>query len=228
MLEKYFNTDILKSNKMIDNLIKKYKYVDNIDKKILNQENQYNLDKEELDNIDLGYYTSNYKNKLCLEILTKELNIIKLLSKYSLQTNELDFIFIVKSLKLCLELSEILRLKLNQKEKVIPDNVSIIQRCSYKFCNFKDNCNYNYLSKNNYCYQDHYVHNMVSHDLMVLIKYIENNTNCLNKKDYLKEILKSINTLSYVINHMENELKAKCLYQNKEDWDSFHIINTYN
>ena len=96
-------------------------------------------------------------------------------------------------------------------------------RCSYKFCNFKENCVYNYQKKNNHCYQDHFVHNMVSHDINILIDYIEQS---YDNEDIIKpnkEILKSLNTLSFVINHMEQELKAKCIYLDKSEWDKFHI-----
>ena len=58
-------------------------------------------------------------DKKCLHILQKELMIIKLLSKYSLQTNELDYSFVIKCLKICYELSEVLRKKLNQRLKYI-------------------------------------------------------------------------------------------------------------
>ena len=69
---------------------------------------------------------------------------------------------------------------------------------------------------------------MVSHDLLVLIYYIEDDEfENINKNESLKEILKSINTISFVINHMESELKAKCLYQKEDMWDSFHICNHY-
>ena len=89
--------------------------------------------------------------------------------------------------------SELLRNKIGQKKINIGNNGNI-QRCSYKFCNFKENCNYNYSKKkNNYCYQDHYVHNMVSHDLMILINYIQDDDfENINKNESLKEILKSI------------------------------------
>ena len=83
--------------------------------------------------------------------------------------------------------------------------------------------NYNPKSKN-VCYQDHYVHNMVSSDISVLIKYIKSKK--INDKQHLihnKELLKSINTLTYVIGHMENELKSKCFYSDKSEWDKYHI-----
>ena len=228
MIISHFNKDILQTNQYINNLIKTCIYVDKIDNKINTQEDDYNLNIDEINNINISDVKNNYENKKCLHILQKELLIIKLLSKYSLQTNDLDINFVIKCLKICFELSEILRKKINQKQiKII--NSKTIQRCSYKFCNFKENCNYNYnKKKNSYCYQDHYVHNMVSHDLFVLIKYLtDDNFKDINKNESLKEILKSINTISFVINHMESELKAKCLYQDEDIWDSFHISNNY-
>ena len=224
-----FNNDIYKENQFITDICNKYKYIDNINYKINNQEDEYNNNINEINSIIITNFKNEYNKKISLEILQKELSIIKLLSKYSLQTNNLDFKFVTKCLNLCLTLSEILRLKIKQKPIVINNQKNtIIQRCSYKFCNFKENCTYNYSKKKNYCYQDHFVHNMVSYDLDVLIKYINSdNFKNLKKNDYLKEILKSINTLSYVINHMENELKAKCLYQEKNKWESFHVYNAY-
>ena len=225
----YFNDSLLEINdEYIKKLINEYKYIDKLDNKINTQEDNYQLTIEEINNININNLKEIYINKKSLIILQKELLIIKLLSKYSLQTNNLDYNFIIKCLQICYELSEILRKKINQKQiKII--NKQNIQRCSYKFCNFKENCNYNYSKKkNNYCYQDHYVHNMVSHDLLILIYYIQDDKfKVINKNESLKEILKSINTISFVINHMETELKAKCLYQDEEKWDNFHICNHY-
>ena len=228
MISAYFNKNVLETNEYIENLIKNYKYIDNLENKINLQEDDYNINIEEINNMDINSIKDVYNDMKCLHILQKELIIIKLLSKYSLQTNNLDYDFVIKCLKICFELSEILRKKISQRQiKIL--NKNNIQRCSYKFCNFKENCNYNYSKKkNNYCYQDHYVHNMVSHDLLVLIYYIEDeNFKNINKNESLKEILKSINTISFVINHMESELKAKCLYQDEDVWDSFHVSNHY-
>jgi hypothetical protein len=64
---------------------------------------------------------------------------------------------------------------------------------------------------------------MVSSDLKILINYIES----IYKDNILihnKEILKTINTLSYVISHMETELKSKCLYLPETKWESCHYI----
>ena len=205
------------------------------------------------------------KTKNSLIILQKELEIIKILTKYTLQNKILDYYFFKLCLTLLLDFSETLRLRLNQKD-IIHDNIKkkndtpilnqiisepintdktnihklsdvtsdkdnsydsefIISRCSYKFCSYQDNCSYNYnLKSKNLCYQDHYVHNMVSADLKILLKYInykfDNSMNIL----HTKEILKTINTLSFVIGHMECELKTKCLYLPENQWELCHVV----
>jgi len=171
-----------------------------------------------------------FKNKNSLVILQKEVEIIKLLTKYSLQNNALNYKFFLAALNFLLQLSEILRLRIGQKE-IIHDNKFInnsISRCSYKFCNYKDTCVYNYNIKNkSQCYQDHYVHRMVSADLNVLIDYIKFKYDQEIEVEEIipnKEILKSINTLSFVINHMETELRAKCMYFDESEWEKNHFV----
>jgi len=168
------------------------------------------------------------KSKNSLEILQKEVEIIKLLTKYALQNNQLDYNFFLKSLKFLLQISEVLRIRLGQKEIVHENKICIsdnLSRCSYKFCNFKENCTYNYnILNKSQCYQDHYVHRMVSADLSILIEYIEKKFYDKNFVIHNKEILKTINTLSFVINHMENELKLKCMYLDKSEWESCHFV----
>jgi len=163
-----------------------------------------------------------------LKILQKELEVIKLLTKYSLQNNQLNYDFFMNALKLLLSLSETLRKRLNQEEIKVEKTILTednISRCSYKFCNYKDSCNYNYnKAKNLICYQDHYVHNMVSADLKVLLQYTEQKYGEIKIVSHNKEILKTINTLSFVINHMESKLKAKCMYLPENEIESFHYV----
>ena len=150
-----------------------------------------------------------------LLILQKELEIVKLLTKYALQNNQLDYDFFINCLNFILILSETLRTRIGQKEINLDKknyNDDNISRCSYKFCNYKDSCTYNYNKSKNLCYQDHYVHNMVCADIKVLLDYIEQKYGQMKLVLHNKEILKTINTLSFVINHMESELKAKCMY----------------
>jgi hypothetical protein len=196
--------------------------------KITQKENEY---VEKLKEIELLCNDSEEINKFnnlnSLKILQKELEVIKLLTKYSLENNQLNYEFFTNSLKLLLQLSEILRTRLGQVEINIEKKIYIddnISRCSYKFCNFKDACNYNYNKSKNLCYQDHYVHGMVSADLRILIDYIEQKYGEIKVVSHNKEILKTINTLSYVINHMESELKSKCMYLGENEIETFHFI----
>mgnify|MGYP001159899264 CR=1 FL=1 len=167
------------------------------------------------------------KDKTSLYILEIELEIIKLLSKYTLQNNYLNLEFFMKCIKLMLEMSSILsqRLKLPKIIHKLKNYNNYLPRCSYKFCNFKNDCFYNYnLKTKNICYQDHYVHNMIEADLIILKDYINIKFNENNLVVPNKEILKTINTLSYVIEHMYSELKSRCLYLNEDEYEKEHFI----
>ena len=231
--EKYVNKDLLDKS-----LVEKYivilknfslKVEDNIETKVSQIENDYEIKLKELADIGVNEEEMcKYDNLNSLVILQKELEIIKLLSKYALQNNQLDYTFFVSSLQFLYKLSEILRIRLGQKEiihekKLITNNN--IPRCSYKFCNYKYECTYNYNTKlKSQCYQDHYVHRMVSADLYVLINYISQKFNDQSIVIHNKEILKTINTLSFVINHMESELRLKCMYLDESQWEKNHFV----
>ena len=196
--------------------------------KIIEIEKEYS---ESLDRIEELYEKENLDEYLTSKnskiLLKEELDIIRLLSKYTLQNNYINYNFFFKSIKLLYKISEILRERINQ-EKIIHKNKnfnSYIPRCSYKFCSFKDNCFYNYNLKNkNVCYQDHYVHNMVSADLVILEDYINFKFGDKNIIAPNKEILKTINTLSFVISHMQTELNSKCLYLNEDECEKMHFV----
>jgi hypothetical protein len=212
-------------------------YVINLSEKIneKNVENKINLiEKEYLNKLKETELLCNspeeikiLKTKSSLVILQKELEIIKLLTKYTLQNKNLEYTFFINCLTVFLDLSETLRKRLDQKVIVHNkqyENNSIL-RCSYKFCSYQNNCSYYYnLKSKSLCYQDHYVHNMVSVDLKILIDYINNKYENNNIILHNKEILKTINTLSFVISHMETELRTKCLYLPESEWESCHVI----
>lgn len=223
---KQINHDLYKNiNNDLILKIKNTKNTNNIQVKIKEQEDQY---LQQIDKLNLLINNKDNITELLkltvLEILQKELEIIKLISKYSLQNNNVNKEFLINTLNIILDISTHLQNKLNQKdiENIKQTKVGLV-RCSYKFCNFKENCVYNYQKKNNHCYQDHFVHNMVSHDIRILIEYIKQSYDNQDEFKPNKEILKSLNTLSFVINHMEQELKAKCIYLDKSEWDKFHI-----
>ena len=202
----------------------------NVENKINQIENDYKNKLKEIQDLCLNTMMINdIKLKSSLYIIQKELDIIKLITKYTLQNKNLEYIFFVDCLNLLLSLSETLRVRISQKEiqhdKIqYTENVPII-RCSYKFCSYQDNCTYNYNFKTkNLCYQDHYVHNMVSADLKILLEYITQKNENNKWISHNKEILKTINTLSFVIGHMETELRTKCLYIPENEWESCHVV----
>lgn len=229
-LNVFFNKNIIIPNSDIINYINKNKFTNNIEIKIDELEIDFNFKMQEINNtFESENITKLYKNKNSLEILQKETEIVKLISKYSLQNNKLEYTFIINCLKYLYELSEILCGRLKQGRvnlnKTTPTGII---RCSYKFCNYKENCTYNYGKKGLACYQDHFVHNMVSHDVQALINYIEQNHNNGDIITHNKEILKTINTLAFVIGHMESELKSKCLYNDIKDCEKYHYVNVKN
>jgi hypothetical protein len=77
---------------------------------------------------------------------------------------------------------------------------SKIIRSSYKFCELMDHCQYNYSKNNHGCKYHHYVHNNVYCDVLSIINHI--NSGQFNEI----EIIKSINTLWFVVNHMFIEI----------------------
>ena len=216
------NTFINKLNNKFDDNV--------IESKITQMEQNYNDKLKEIEDLCKNYDSVlELKQKPSLTILQKELDLIKLLTKYTLQNKNLNYDFYVSCLNILLEFSEILRLRIGQSEIKHENNNNDfdkpIVRCSYKFCSYQDGCNYNYNVKSkNLCYQDHYVHNMVSADLRILLSFIKNKYE--NNKIILhnKEILKTINTLSFVIGHMETELRTKCLYIPENEWEECHFV----
>jgi len=177
--------------------------------------------------LDIKKYSDNIENiktETSLEILKTELNIIDVLSKYISQNNYFNKQFLIETLSTLFLLSEILRKRLDLKKIELKKNKNNIFRCSYKFCNYKDSCMYNYGKNKNVCYTDHYVHDRVSTDIQSLLNYINKKYSKNNLIKFEREILKCVNTLNYVIKHMESELNSLCLYSEKSEWDSFHFI----
>jgi len=222
--------DSLNLNDYIDKL-KNKSNEKNVDYKIIQAEKEYQSKLFEITNLCNSVdKIKDIKTKSSLIILQKELDIIKFLTKYTLQNKNVDHTLFISCINILLDLSETLRIRVNQKE-IIHDNQNelTITRCSYKFCSYQSNCSYNYNTKTkSLCYQDHYVHNMVSVDLKILIKYINKKNKNNNLILHNKEILKTINTLSFVIGHMETELRTKCLYLPNTEWESYHVVKTKN
>ena len=166
------------------------------------------------------------KNLTSLEILRDQNKLIKILLKYCLQSKHFNLKLFNNILNILYKQSDILRERLDQKLLKINKKTNNIHRSSYKFCNFKNLCNYNYFKNKTCCYQDHYVHNMVILDINILIDHIKiTDGDDLIKKN--KDILRSINTLNYVINHMLKELEARCLYVPKNEWECEHVNHVH-
>nr|QFG74478.1 MAG: hypothetical protein [Megaviridae environmental sample] len=164
------------------------------------------------------------KDLTSLEILREQNKLIKILLKYCLQSKHFELNLFNNILNILYKQSDLLRQRLNQKMLKVNKKTNSIHRSSYKFCNFKNLCNYNYFKNKACCYQDHYVHNMVMLDINILLDYIKKSDgDDLIKKN--KDILRSINTLNYVINHMLKELDARCLYIPKNKWENEHIVH---
>jgi len=223
-------------NKSWDKLIDYHKIIND------NYEKEYDTDmsdNEQLDNNMLNYSLDNekilnvindilnitdLKKKTSLEILEQQKTIVVYINKIIIQNNNTDMKFIIKSLNWLKDTSEYLSQKI--KVKLIHHNFKLISknkifRSSYKFCGYKNACNYNYKSKKQKCYSHHYVHNMIYADIESLIIYLDqfhSENNLFNK-----EVIKCINTISFVIKHMYEELNNLCIYADKKYHDKYHV-----
>ena len=221
------------SSEVDSTVIEKFKeFLIKEDENINLLEEEYNNSLEKINNLsDKEDIESFFKSENSLFLLETQLEIIKLLSKYTLQNNYLNYEFFVKCINLLIKSSTVLSERLKQpeishKSKVV---TNYLPRCSYKFCNFKNECFYNYNVKTkNVCYQDHYVHNMVLADLIILLDYINLKFSQNNLVVPNKEILKTINTLSFVIEHMYSELKSRCLYLKENEYEKEHFVKRNN
>lgn len=88
---------------------------------------------------------------------------------------------------------------------------NLIPRSSYKFCKYNHECKYiiKCQKNNSDCFEQHFVFNYVFFDIKCVLNYINSNQHNLN----LGEILKCLNTIYYVFNHMNDELQS--LLKNK-------------
>jgi len=165
-------------------------------------------------------------------LLKKELDVSNNLNKYYFQLSKNTKENIIILLNQILLITNILKNRLNMSS--IPVNYSVINqnyipRGSYKFCNFKDACKYNYSNnKQKGCYAHHYIHDLLEYDLSIIIYFINNfidDNNINNNKD----IIKSFTTINYVIKHMYDEMQSILLYSNNNiDIEKYHKNNKKN
>lgn len=134
--------------------------------------------------------------------------------KYDIHDEKKEFLnWLVTTLEWINKSCMILMNKHDQTMQFTEHNNNTIPRNSYKFCEFAHECKY-YYSKDTRCYSQHFVYNLVGSDITHLLKFI-NNIKIYNEHTY-NEIRISVNTITYVVNHMYGELdKLKKINKNK-------------
>lgn len=160
------------------------------------------------------------------------------LLKYIIQNNHCKIEQIIQCLDWLFKCSQYLSKKIGLSDIFIKKNKTKvsqnvhISRCSYKFCTYKDCCNYNYpdtpkktfKKKNRGCYADHYVHNKVSQDISSLLKYFNklftSDTDVIIRNN--KEVVKCITTIVFVIKHMYDELWSIYKSTNNTNYEVYH------
>ena len=159
--------------------------------------------------------TKNIKDKSIEEIITLEFDQLSDLEVLecqnlvigTLRKNQvLDLQDFSKKISWLIDASKFLSNKLGLLLFQHKGSLSSITRSSYQFCNATHECEFNYnIKKKLGCYSQHYVHNLIYADLCALQAFVsKNNMNVVMNN----EIQKSINTISYVINHMYDELQS--------------------
>ena len=128
-----------------------------------------------LSEIDKILNNNNFSNMTSLEILKDQDLISSYISK-SIQNILINKNFFLKTIIYLRNSSRFLAEKL--KQNLFNHNLECLKkdkiiRSSYKFCNFKQNCNYNYETGKKGCYADHYPHNMIHADCLSLIECIK-------------------------------------------------------
>jgi len=191
-----------------ENSLKNLSWVDEFDNKEITKEelNTQKQDQNQDKNQDQDrdkIMLIRFKNLSDLKILEYQNIIIGELRKTNDSTIITDISNIIKKIDWLISASKYLSNKLglllfNHKNF----NTASIPRSSYKFCNLNFKCDHNYNSKKRGCHLQHYVHNLIHADLCALKNYLTNNNN-----SQVTEIQKSINTISFVINHMYEELQ---------------------
>jgi hypothetical protein len=155
-----------------------------------------NIDYTKISDVKLLEYQSFIANKLKQYVSCTEIDI----ESKSNMLNELKWLS--KS-------SNYLAKKYNQKElSHSRKHYSNIPRNSYKFCNFGYTCKYN--SNKQKCYGQHFVFNLIKSDIDEVIYYLES-IGDIN----MKEICISLNTISFVFNHMYDEMNKIIIDKNK-------------
>jgi hypothetical protein len=183
-------------------------------------------------NYDLSFLSETFDIDLDIklneiELLNKSLHAIKLLKyeiilsnkKNNLQTISSEYmisntfdkilLWLLKALEHLNTIKNNININININKNInIKNNKNLklknklkITRNSYKFCEFGKKCKF--ILNNKICFSHHFVYDLVLSDICSVIKHLEQN----KKTDYkIIDIIKSIDTIQYVLNHMYDEL----------------------
>lgn len=217
-----------------NNINKKTSYIDitNID----NMNNQIITNDNDLENLNFNINNElikqkineiiqlDYKTLSVLNILKYQNIISKYLDKYVLQNNNISKTILLSFVNWLYNTSKYIcnkyKINVNIKQN---DNPKELLRCSYKFCSYGNKCQFFYSPNKKGCYSDHYVHWMIVMDLHNLIEHIDYEYNTDNDTIIQnKEIIKTINTIHFVIRHMYQEYSSAVLSYSKIDPDKLY------
>lgn len=150
-----------------------------------------------------------------LEVIQMQLRVASYLSRHFKLYRLENLDTYLRGLRWICDTSELLATSI--KQPVNRNKANTLMRSSYKFCNKKADCQnqYGFLfnKKTKGCINDHYVHNKIVSDIDNLLNYIYKNQESPDQQVNLEtELRKGIETVNYVINHMNQELSSFMLY----------------
>lgn len=235
-----FEEDIIKKSNLEINLSNSFVDVDNLKEDQSNITNEKKLtdlneiiqitfeDKKDLLVLEYQTYVSGYLRKNIKMLIDHQLrNNLSDNIQNDLDDDIVNIDQYIKYLSWLLKGTLYFEKKLKLKPISIINNFRkncIISRSSYKFCNFNYDCEFNYNKKKNQgCYAQHFVYNIVQSDIKSVIDYLKKNK--FKDNINLKEVKKCIDTISFVINHMYEELKNVDYYNNGNS-DELHRERT--
>lgn len=211
-----------------ENSLKSMSWIELVENELTINDKQFatstNFIKKKHENVNLNVdclITENYNSLSDINIIEYQTMIINHLKKM-IKLNNFNIDDILLKIEWLLETSKYLSDKLGLSVfQHKNSDYNFIPRSSYKFCNYNFQCQYNYnIKKHCGCFAQHYVHNLVYADIDSLKKFIlENKSKIDNHR--IEEIRKSINTVSFVINHMFEEFK------NAQSHNFFNIDNIH-
>lgn len=171
-----------------------------------------------------------YKNIDSIKLIRYQQAIIdqfKIFTKACMEAKKIngDFDENIKYLYWLSDVNQYLSNKLGL-QKITHKNINNdnIPRSSYKFCEYSHDCEFNYPLKQNKkkhakgCYKQHYVYNYLKTDIDSVIEYLVKNRNNISN---FNQVNICINTISFVINKMKEELEN--IYSKyKTEYEIYH------